>query len=568
MGKFFGYSIVIGVCAIAIAACAHMGKKEQAREYPGHPDTVPGIAAADFGARIAALSDNAFEGRGPGTPNGEAAADWIAAEMDRTGVKPAGERGYFQDVPAASITLDAPRSYFELAGPDGAVRPKFADEVAYWTPRFDKTEQRVKDSDLIFVGYGVHAPEYKWNDFEGVDVKGKTIVLLINDPGFITRDKTLFKGRAMTYYGRWTYKFEEAARRGAAAVIIVHETEPAAYGWQVVRNSNTGAKLYLDNAHGNSDLATVHSWITTEQAEALFKRAGLDYQKLRIAANKRGFKAVPMKGLRLNAVLQSKIAHMKTRNVIGVIKGLRYPDEYVLYTAHWDHLGVKETVPGPDKIHNGAVDNATGVSAILEIGEAFSMARKPPDRSVLIAAVTLEEQGLLGSQYMGVHPPVPLHRIVGGVNFDALLPQGRARDMTVVGSGASELEPILKTALRSQGRRAAPDPEPEKGSFYRSDHIELSKKGVPMLYAGGGVDLRKGGKAAGMAARDAYRTKAYHQPTDEYDAGWDLSGPLEDIAVLFHVGQTLANSKAWPNWYKGNEFRAIRDESLKEGRGR
>jgi Zn-dependent M28 family amino/carboxypeptidase len=550
---------VVLSAALALAACS--GLQTSNLGVAPQP-TVAKIAGADFAWRTKTLADDHFEGRGPGTAKGEAAADWIADELKRVGLKPGANNGsYFQDVPAASITLDPAKSSFEIVGPDGAKALKSGDEVAFWTPRFDKGHQVVKDSELVFVGYGVTAPEERWDDFKGIDVKGKTIVLFINDPGFITRDKRLFKGRAMTYYGRWTYKFEEAARRGAAAVIIVHETEPAAYGWQVVRNSNTGAKYYLDKENGNADLATVHSWVTTDVAKDLFARAGLDYAKLRIAANKRGFRAMPMKGLKLNAVTHSAVARMKTRNVIGVVPGTAKADEHVLYTAHWDHIGVKPDVPGDDKIHNGAVDNASGVSALLEMAEAF--AASPPKRSVMFAFVTLEEQGLLGSAYLAQHPPVPLNKIVAGLNFDGVGPAGPSKDMTVVGSGASQLEDVLRKVLKARGRVVTADPEPEKGSFYRSDHISLAKVGVPMLYAGQGPDLVEGGIPAGMALRDDYRTKRYHQPSDEWSDNWDLSGPVETMEVAYEVGNSIANSNAWPTWYKGNEFRAVRERSLR-----
>jgi Zn-dependent M28 family amino/carboxypeptidase len=556
-------SLIAGAAVLALAACAGVDTSTTGPAPGDHPPTKAEIDGADFASRTKILADDAFEGRGPGTQKGEAAADWIADEMKRLGLKPGVSGGYFQDVPAASITLDPTKSSFEITGPDGAKQLKFADEVAFWSPRFDKAEQKVENSDLVFVGYGVTAPSEKWDDFKGIDVKGKTIVLLINDPGFITRDKKMFKGRAMTYYGRWTYKFEEAARRGAAAVIIVHETEPAAYGWQVVRNSNQGAKYYLDKPNGNADLAMVHSWITEDVAKDLFARAGLDYAKLRIAANKRGFRAIPMKGLKLNATTNSAVARLKTRNVIGVVEGAEKPDEYVLYTAHWDHLGVKPTVPGPDKIHNGALDNASGCAAIMEIAEAFAKGPKPPRRSVMFAFVTLEEQGLLGSEFLAKYPPVPLNKIVAGINFDGVGAAPPARDMTVVGSGASQLEDILAKELKKQDRVVAPDPEPEKGSFYRSDHISLAKVGVPMLYAGGGIDLREGGKAAGMALRDDYRTNRYHQPSDEYKADWDLRGPVEQMTVLHQVGSDVANSSDWPTWYKNNEFYPVRQKSLK-----
>jgi Zn-dependent M28 family amino/carboxypeptidase len=529
--------------------------------FPGHRETQAAIVASDLASRTEALSDDRFEGRGPGTPRGEAAADWIAEEMQRLGLEPGAGGSYFQEVPAVSIALDPSRSRFEITSPDGTRALRYAEEVVFWTPRFDAELQSVEGAELVFVGYGVTAPDYGWDDFAGVDVRGKAIVVLVNDPGFVVGDDSLFKGRAMTYYGRWTYKLEEAARRGAAAVVLVHETLPAAYGWQVVRNSNTGAKYQLDVPDGNAQLPAVHSWVTTEVAQDLFARAGLDYDALRLAANRRGFRAVPMKGLRLGAVTQSSVERLKTRNVIGRIPGAERPDEVVLYNAHWDHLGVKESAPGPDKIHNGAVDNATGVAAILEIAEAFAKAPVRPRRSLLFTSVTLEEQGLLGSEYLAAHPPVPPAQIVAAINFDSLRPQGPARDMTVVGSGASELEDVLARVLATHDRVPAPDPEPEKGSFYRSDHVNLAKVGVPTLYAGGGTDLREGGKVAGQAARDAYRTAHYHQPSDEFDPAWDLRGPVEDVEVSYEVGLEVSRSDQWPNWYRGNEFRAIRDAS-------
>jgi Zn-dependent M28 family amino/carboxypeptidase len=422
---------------------------------------------------------------------------------------------------------------------------------------------KVANAPLVFVGYGVVAPEYHWNDYAGIDVKGKTVVILINDPGNedAKPDPAFFKGKAMTYYGRWTYKFEEASRQGAAAAIIVHETGPAAYGWQVVRNSNSGAKSWLDDDGKNLDMVPVEGWIGLDTAKEIFKRVGLDYFTLKAAANKQGFTALPLTGATLTATAHSTVTHLKTRNVIGIVPGSRHPEDVILYTAHWDHLGIKPDVAGPDKIYNGAVDNGMGVSSILELGEAFAHDKMPLRRSIAIICWTLEEQGLLGSAYFGDHPVWPLDHIVGGVNLDMNLPEGPARDLVLIGSGASELEDMLAGILKWQGRVMAPDPEPEKGMFYRSDHINLAKVGVPMLYPDGGFDLLVGGKKAGRAVRDDYREHRYHQPTDEFDPKWDLSGPIQDLGVLYDFGETLGNSDQRPNWYPGNEFRAIRDES-------
>jgi Zn-dependent M28 family amino/carboxypeptidase len=550
-----------GLCGALIAAafCVPAG----AADYPAHPATSPAIDATDLAARDKAIADDAFQGRGPGTAAGEAAADWIAAEMKRIGLKPGVHGGYFQDVPSVSITLDPAKSSLVFDTAQGPLAPKFPDDDVYWTPRFKTETVKVEKSPLVFVGYGVVAPEYHWNDYAGIDVRGKTAVILINDPGNedANPDPAFFKGKAMTYYGRWTYKYEEAARQGAAAAIIVHETVPAAYGWQVVRNSNSGARLWLDNPDGNAARAPIQGWITLDTARDLFKRAGLDYDAEKTAANKPGFKAVPMTGETLTAETDSTVAHLKTRNVIGVVLGSKHPGDFILYTAHWDHLGVKPDVAGPDKIYNGAVDNGMGVSSILEIGEAFANHKPAPERSIAIICWTLEEQGLLGSEYFAEHPVWPLSHIVAGINLDANLPEGRSHDLVVIGNGASELEDRLAAVLKSQGRVISPDPEPEKGHFYRSDHISLAKVGVPMLDPDGGYDLLNGGVAAGQAVRDDYREHRYHQPSDEYDPNWDLSGPVEDIQALYALGLSLADTQDWPDWYAGNEFKAIRDKS-------
>jgi len=534
------------------------------QSYPPHPVTTPEITAQDLGARDKAISDDAFQGRGPGTVAGEAASQWLADEMKRIGLLPGNHGSYFQPVPAVNITLDAAKSSLSFATPQGALTPKFPDDAVYWTARYKTPDVHVKDAPLVFVGYGVVAPEYNWNDYAGLDVKGKTVVILINDPGNedANPDPKFFKGKAMTYYGRWTYKYEEAARQGAAAAIIVHETAPAAYGWQVVRNSNSGAKSWLDVPNKNMNRAAIEGWVTLDTAKELLKRAGLDYVALKAAANKPGFKAVPMTGDSLSADTHSTVTHIHTRNVVGVVRGSKHPDQYVLYTAHWDHLGVKPDVPGPDKIYNGAVDNGMGVSSIFEIAEKFANDKPHAQRSVAIICWTMEEQGLLGSQYFAEHPLWPLSHIVAGINLDANIPEGRAHDMVVVGSGASELEDMLAKVLKTQDRVITSDPEPEKGYFYRSDHISLAKVGVPMLYPGGGYDLVNGGVPAGQAVRQDYLLHHYHQPSDEYNPNWDLSGPIQDLDALYTLGDEIANSDVWPNWYKDSEFRAARDKTM------
>ncbi|MAB09771.1 M28 family metallopeptidase [Hyphomonas sp.] len=532
--------------------------------------TVADITADDLAVRIKTLADDTFEGRGPGTPTGEAAADWIAAEMNRIGLEPGGDNGtYLQEVKMVNQTIDPSTSYLSFTSEDGTEIPtKLKDDAVIWTKRQNATELSFDPSDVVFVGYGAVAPEYDWNDYDDEDFTGKTVIILVNDPGFATQDPDLFKGKAMTYYGRWTYKYEEAARQHAAAAIVVHETAPAAYGWDVVANSWSGAQSDLVRANGGEDRTTMEAWITRDKAEELFKAAGLDYETLKDAAKERGFKPVPLTGLKAEGAITQKIEPLTSHNVIGILPGQTTPDEYVLYTAHWDHLGKKSGektgAPGEDfyqdQIFNGAVDNATGAAALLEIAEA--MAAQPLDRSVMFLSVTLEESGLLGSEYFAQHPTVPLNKIVAGINMDGSLPVGRTHDMVVVGYGASELEDMLIDYLETQDRVVKPDPKPEAGSFYRSDHISLAKRGVPMLYADGGEDKLDGGIAAGKAIAQAYNEQRYHKPMDEYSDDWDLSGNEEDVTALFEVGKAIAQSDKWPTWYEGNEFEAARKASL------
>ncbi|GAA0557286.1 M28 family metallopeptidase [Rhizomicrobium electricum] len=549
----------------ASAACAALLLIGAApARYPVHPVTSPDIKAADIAARDKAIADDAFEGRGPGTVNGEASAQWIADELKRIGVKPGNHGSYFQNVAAAVIALDGPKSAFSFATREGSLTPNFPEAVTYWTPQYAAGTVEVKDAPLVFVGYGVVAPEYGWNDYAGIDVKGKTVVILVNDPGNedAAPDPAFFKGKAMTYYGRWTYKYEEAARQGAAAAIIVHETVPAAYGWNVVRNSHSGSKYWLENKDKNGNRVKIEGWVTLDTAKDLFKRAGLDYATLKAAANKRGFKAVEMAGETLSVHAVSHISHVKTRNVVGVIPGKKAPGDVVMFSAHWDHLGIKPELPGTDKIYNGAVDNGYGVSMILELAEAFVHDGKP-ERSIGFAFWTMEEQGLLGSEYFAEHPVWPLRHIVGVVNLDGGIAGGRARDMSLSGSGQSELEDVLADALKTQNRVISPDSEPEKGGFFRSDHFSLARAGVPAITPGGGEDLIDGGKARAKALGDDYLAHHYHQPSDEFDPKWDFSGMSADVEILHTLGDTLANSDKWPNWHADSEFRTARDKVMK-----
>ena len=553
--------------ALALAACDRQAPAPDAAAPTPAPDTTApagthvfsdAIKAEDFAELVKTLASDEFEGRGPGTPGEDKTVQYIQAQFERIGLQPGNDGEWFQTVPMQETTADeATTLTIDAGGKPHAL--KFGTDMVVGT-RTGKTEVKIDGSELVFVGYGVDAPEQQWNDYAGVDVKGKTVVMFVNDPGFHAKDDSLFEGKRMTYYGRWTYKFEEAARKGAAAALIVHDTEGASYGWDVVKNSWSGAQYDLRAADDPEPRLPVQGWITGEQAKAIFADAGLDIDELRREANKRGFKPVPMKAT-LSVDLKSTVAEKSSRNVIGLLPGTERPDEAVVYMAHWDHLGKHEGEPG-DNIYNGAVDNATGVAGIIEIAEQMAKLGKPK-RSALFLAVTLEESGLLGSKYYVAHPSIPLDKTVAVINLDAMSVTGKARDLTVVGLGNSELEDVLKPIAQKQGRTLVQEAHPEAGGYFRSDHFNFAKAGVPALYTDGGTDLVEGGKAAGDAAGKDYNEHRYHKPGDEYDPDtWKLDGTLDDLAAVYEVGLQLANGDAWPNWYEGNAFRAAREKMM------
>ena len=507
---------------------------------------------------IEILASDEFEGRGPGSAGGEKTKLYLKEEFKKMGL-PSIKGDYYLEVPLSKMTVDLNSSFLSISKNDKARILEAGPETVYWTKRVVEGIS-VRASKLVFVGYGIVAPEYGWNDYKNLDVKGKTAVMLINDPGFWTEDPKIFNGKSMTYYGRWTYKFEEAARQGAEAVLIIHETAPASYPWQVVETSWAGKQIDLRREDMGRSRVKIEGWITSEVAEDIFGQANLDLKALKQAALKADFQSVEMTGLTLDAALNNKVEFSISHNVAAVKNGYKKPNEYILMMAHWDHLGIKEDQSG-DNIYNGAVDNASGTAGLLELANYFSNIET--ERSLLFLAVTAEESGLLGSQYFAEYPPIKLSNIVAGYNFDASLPVGKTRDVIVVGYGASELEDILKAELDKVGRYIVPDPQPEKGFFYRSDHISFAKKGVPMLYADSGFDKIDGGKEAGRAFGDEYTAKYYHQPSDEYDPDWDLSGFADQLTLTTKMVKYLADSDRWPEWYEGNEFRSIREESRK-----
>jgi Zn-dependent M28 family amino/carboxypeptidase len=520
------------------------------------------VAESDYRRHIETLASDAFEGRKPGSAGETRALDYIEAEFRRLGLKPGNGDSYRQPVPLVEITAatDAKLTISGAGASAGqSLELAYGTDVLLWTKRV-QPQSAVAGSELVFVGHGVVAPEYGWNDYAGVDMKGKTAVILINDPGFATADATLFKGRSLTYYGRWTYKFEEAARQGAAGAIIIHDTAGAAYGWDVVQTSWSGPQLDAASPDGNAGRAALEGWMTGDNGTKVLAMAGQDLAKLRIQASQRGFKALPL-GINATGAVRNLIRRANSANVAAVLPGTKRPGEYVVFMAHWDHLGKAMSFAGGggDTIFNGAVDNATGMAGILAIAAALKDTK--PERSVLFLAVTAEESGLLGSYYYGNNPLVPHAHTAAAFNIDALHPLGRTRDVTVVGYGASSLEDELRVFATQQGRVLRPDPVPERGYFFRSDHFNLAKHGVPALYIKEGADLLEGGVERAEAIDREFNATRYHKPGDEYSPTWDVTGSMEDLELLYLMGLQQANSSAWPQWYEGSEFRAIRERS-------
>jgi len=523
--------------------------------------TAPEFSEAAYRAHVERLSSNEFEGRAPRTASEQKTIDYIEQQFRAAGLAPGFGDSYRQAVPLVEIVTHADPT-MKVRGPQGALSLRYGDDMVVWTRR-PVPESRIANAGLVFAGYGIVAPEYGWNDYAGLDVRGKIVMVLVNDPGYATQDPALFTGNAMTYYGRWTYKFEEAVRQGAAGLLVVHETKPAAYGWEVVRNGAAKPQFDLRLPDPNSQRLPLEGWITQEAATRVLALAGQDYATLKLASQVRGFRGIAL-DLKASAGVRNDVSYGTSYNVAGMVRGRARPGEAFVYTAHWDHLGkLAEAPPGSDgdTIFNGASDNATGVAALVELGRAFAETRPAPERSVLFLAVTLEESGLLGSEYFAAHPPMPVADMAGGLNMDNLYAIGRTRDLTVLGFGASELDDELRRAAAAQDRVLVPEPTPERGLYYRSDHFNLAKQGVPMLYTKAGIDSPTQGADYGRKWLEDYVAKRYHQPSDEYDSSWDLSGTMQDLAVFYAVGLAVADSDRWPNWREGNEFRAIRDAS-------
>lgn len=556
----------IVAAALALSACspAESPAGKAAGPAAAAADTAPDAAALAervsldaFREHVRTLSSDEFGGRAPASEGEEKTVEYLVAEFEALGLRGgAADGGFEQAVPVVGIEA---RNFspLRIAARESTLSVDVGTRAVAWTKRVTESVD-VSDSPLVFVGYGVVAPEYGWDDYAGVDVRGKTVVMLVNDPGFASGDDALFNGRAMTYYGRWTYKFDEAARQGATGAILVHETDPAGYPWDVVTGSWLGEQFDLVTEDRNMGRTAFESWIDRSFAEALFAAVGRDYEAARDAAGKPGHRAFEM-GATVSLSFENELETSVTRNVIARLDGTSAADEVIGYSAHWDHLGTAPAGDG-DRIFNGAADNATGVAALLELARILSDL-PPMPRSHVFIALAAEESGLLGSAWFASNPSVDLARMAGLINIDSMTVLGPTNDVTVIGLGSSQLEELLASAAAEQGRRLEREPTPEKGFFYRSDHFNFAREGVPVLYAEGGVEHRERGREYGMAYNADYVANRYHKPGDEYDPDWDLRGVAEDIGLYAAIGLRLSQPGVWPNWYEGNEFRARRDDT-------
>lgn len=517
-------------------------------------------SASRIAEDVRTVASDAFLGRGPATLGETLATNYIRDRLIAAGVQPGGPNGsWFQEVPLLMSNISGTPSL--SVNVNGQTFPLTqGQEIAVRASMQNVNRVDISDAPLIFLGYGIRAPERNWDDFKGVDLHGKVGIVLINDPDFETGQGD-FGGKAMTYYGRWTYKYEEAARQGLAGLLVVHETGPASYGWATVKNSNTNTMFDIVRTNPAEVHPLLEGWVQRDDAVRLLKAVGQDFEALKRIAQTRDFKPVVLNGATFSAHYDVKQATIRSKNILGRIPGTAHPDETILFGAHWDHLGVGAPDASGDSIYNGAVDNGTGIGSVIELARMFASGPKP-QRSLVFAFWTAEEKGLLGSEYYAANPVYPLEKTVAGFNIDALSVVGRAHNVLVIGSGQSDLEARLQTVLAANNRVMTPDASPEAGYFFRSDHFPMAKRGVPMLYMDSGEDLLNGGVAGGVAAAEAYRKDKYHQPADNYDAAkWDLSGVAEDVTVLYTLGWQLANSRDWPNYLPTSEFRPVRDKS-------
>jgi len=504
---------------------------------------------------VAELSSDKYQGRMPFSEGEKRTLAYLQSQMQAIGLQPGNGASYFQEVPMVEIT-GAAAPQMIVKGNGKTLDFDVAEEYVAQSPQI-KEDITIEDAELVFCGFGIHAPEYGWNDFEGVDMKGKIAVVMVNDPGYGTTDSTFFKGNTMTYYGRWTYKFEEAARQGAVGVLVIHEAGAAGYPWFVVKRSGTGARLYLESEDNNASSCAMQGWISTPAVKELLTAAGQDANGLIAQAKEKGFKSVPL-GMTASTSIKNSLKHDVSQNVAGLLRGSEQPDEYIIYCGHWDHMGIAAPVEG-DSIYNGALDNASGTSTVLTLAKAFIEAPQKPKRSILFLLVTAEEQGLLGSAYYAQHPIYPTSQTVAALNMDGMNIHGAMKDITITGYGQSELETMAEEIGKTQGRYVLPDQEPEKGFYFRSDHFNFAKVGIPAINAKGGYDHWEKGREYAMEQKKIYTYSHYHRPSDEFRPDeWDFAGMMQDMELYYRLGAKLANSKGWPSWKEGSEFKAAR----------
>ncbi len=540
--------LILGVITLLISSCSDFKKAEST------------ILEEDMTRIVQEFASDDFQGRKPFTTGEEKAVDYLIKEYKRIGLEPANNGSYIQEVPIVEVT-DVPDKRMKVKMWNASIELSYKDDfVAFSKQLVD--EISVRNSDMVFAGYGIVAPEYNWNDYEGINVKGKTVIVLVNDPGFGTENKDFFKGNEMTYYGRWTYKYEEAARQGAKAILIVHETEPAGYPWSVVLNGAIIPKLYLQPEDNYMSMCAVEGWLTQNAARDLFSMAGFNFNELKEKAKKPGFKAFRMKSrFSLNIKSSHKLASSK--NVIGILPGKERKDEVIIYSSHWDHLGIGAPLNG-DSIYNGAVDNGTTTAWMLEIAEAFASLKKRSARTIMFLSPTAEEQGLMGSYYYATHPLFPLNKTVANINNDLMLPYGPYKDIMITGYGQSELEDYVERFAKEYDRYVLPDPNPHTGMYYRADHFSFARVGVPALFARGNCDHREFGKEWALKKEKEWIHNNYHKPTDQYDPEtWTFEGIAEDAKFFFKIGYELSNESTFPKWKEGSEFKEIRKEHMK-----
>ena len=548
--------LILAAFIVSLVSCS---EKEQGFD---REDGLSSFSVQGMEDHINVLASDEFMGRKPFTEGERKTLAYLEDQFKSIGLEPANGNSYLQEVPMVEITTTAARA-MEVKGPEGGFSLEGLKDYVIWTERTEETIE-LKDDDLVFAGFGIVAPEYNWNDYEGLDVKDKIVLVLVNDPGFGSEDTTLFKGNTMTYYGRWTYKFEEAARQGAKGLLIIHDDVPAGYGFWVVQNSWNTSKLYLDTRGKDVYFCATVGWVSQPSAKKLFEAAGIDWPSTISAARQPGFKGQPM-NLTLSTTLSVRARFDKSYNVIGKITGSKQPDEYMIYSTHWDHLGIGKPDEQGDTIYNGALDNASGTAGMLELARAFKSMRSKPARTIVFLAVTAEEQGLWGSEYYAQNPVYPKEKTVANINMDGINPYGKMKDIVVVGIGQSDLEDYLSEEAEAVGRYTSPEPNPVAGYYFRSDHFCFAKVGIPALYTNTGIDHIEKGAEFGKQLQDEYVAKYYHKPSDEYDTTrWNLDGAVDDLKLLFNVGKRLAFENTWPQWKSGSEFRSVREEYMNQ----